>query len=242
MLYYTIQRRIDMDGNVLKEARKQKNWTQVQAALALGLTQAYLSMLEKEHRPLSERFVRKALKVLNLPPTALPLRSEPAVTSASSHEYDFAAELGALGYPGFSYLRARRRQNPAQVLFDALNQPDLDSRVAEGLPWLALAYVDMDWRWLVRNAKLWDRQNRLGFVVSVASEVAQNKNDGQTANRLRQYAGVLENSRLAREDTFCHDSMTQAERSWLRKNRSPAAAHWNLLTDLKREQLAYASP
>jgi transcriptional regulator with XRE-family HTH domain len=242
MLYYETQRQIDMDGNVLKQARKEKNWTQEKAALALGVTQAYLSMLEKEHRPLSEGFVRKALKVLNLPPTALPLRSEPAVTSASFHKYDFGAELGALGYPGFTYLRARRRQNPAQVLFDALNRPDLDSRVAEGLPWLALTYVDMDWGWLVRNAKLRDRQNRLGFAVSLASEVAQNKNDPQRANRLRQYVAVLENSRLAREDTFCHDSMTRAERSWVRDQRSPTAAHWNLLTDMKREQLAYASP
>ena len=65
-----------MDGNMLKEARLEKNWTQEQAALALDVTQAYLSMLEKGHRLVSDRFVRKALKVLNLPPTVLPLRSE----------------------------------------------------------------------------------------------------------------------------------------------------------------------
>src|SRR5947209_14261037 len=28
------------------------------------------------------------------------------------------------------------------------------------LPWLALAYADMDWDWAVQNAKLLDRQNR----------------------------------------------------------------------------------
>src|SRR5260370_26601235 len=39
----------------------------------------------------------------------------------------------------------------------ALSEPNLDSRVAEGLPWLAMAYVDMDWGWLVRSAKLRDR-------------------------------------------------------------------------------------
>ena len=70
-----------MDGNLLKEARLEKNWTQEQAALALDVTQAYLSMMEKGHRPLSERFVRKALKVLNLPATALPLRSEEVVNA-----------------------------------------------------------------------------------------------------------------------------------------------------------------
>ena len=124
-----------MDGNLLKEARLEKNWTQEQAALALGVTQAYLSMMEKGHRPLSERFVRKAVKVLNLPATALPLRSGEAAMPASSQKHNFGADLGALGYPGFSYLRARRRRNPAEVLLEALNQPNLDARVVEGLPW-----------------------------------------------------------------------------------------------------------
>ena len=84
-----------MDGNMLKEARLAKNWTQEQVALALDVTQAYLSMLEKGHRPVSERFVRKALKVLNLPPTALPLRLEEVGMSVSSQKRDFSTELSA---------------------------------------------------------------------------------------------------------------------------------------------------
>lgn len=230
-----------MDRNMLREARLAKNWTQEQAARALDVTQAYLSMMEKGHRPLSERVVRKALKVLNLPATALPLRSKEVATPVSSHKRDFSAELGALGYPGFSYLRGRRRRNPAEVLLEALNEPNLDARVAEGLPWLAVTYVDMDWAWLVRNAKVRDRQNRLGFAVSLASDVAEGNNDMERARELRQYLEVLEEARLVREDTFCHDSMTYAERAWLREHRSPAAAHWNLLTDMKGEHLAYAS-
>ncbi|MGA7358719.1 MAG: helix-turn-helix transcriptional regulator [Candidatus Sulfotelmatobacter sp.] len=194
-----------MDGNLLKEARLEKNWTQEQAALALDVTQAYLSMMEKGHRPLSERFVRKALKVLNLPATALPLRSEEVAMPVSSRKRDFSAELGALGYPGFSYLRGRRRRNPAEVLLEALNEPNLDARVAEGLPWLAMTYVDMDWDWLVRNAKVHDRQNRLGFAVSLASEVSEGRKESEWAGKLRSCLEVLERSRLAREDTFCHD-------------------------------------
>ncbi len=81
-----------------------------------------------------------------------------------SLKHDFAAELGALGYPGFSYLNRKMRRDPAEVLLDAINESDLDTRVAEGLPWLVMTYVDMDWDWLVRNAKLRDRQNRLGFA------------------------------------------------------------------------------
>jgi hypothetical protein len=106
--------------------------------------------------------------VLNLPATALPLRSGEVATPVSSRKRDFGAELGALGYPGFSYLRGRRRRNPAKVLLEALNEPNLDARVAEGLPWLAMNYADMDWDWLVRNAKVHDRQNRLGFTGKAA--------------------------------------------------------------------------
>lgn len=76
--------------------------------------------------------------MLNLPATALPLRSEEVATAMSSRKRDFGAELGALGYPGFSYLRGRRRRNPAEVLLEALNELNLDARVAEGLPWSAM--------------------------------------------------------------------------------------------------------
>ncbi len=231
-----------MDGTMLREARQNKNWTQQQTARALGVTQAYLSMLEKGRRTVSESFVRKALKVLDLPPTALPLSSEDSVAPLPSRKHDFTEDLGALGYPGFAYLRTKVQQNPAGVLLDALNEPNLDARVAEGLPWLALTYADMDWDWLVRNVKIRDRQNRLGFAVSLASEVAESKNDSERARKLRQRLQVLESARLAREDTFCHDSMTQVEREWLREHRSRVAAHWNLLTDMKGEHLAYASP
>lgn len=55
---------------------------------------------------------------------------------------DFAAELGALGHPGFSYLKRKTGVNHAGVLLDAINEPDLDTRVAEALPWLALNYGD----------------------------------------------------------------------------------------------------
>lgn len=147
-----------------------------------------------------------------------------------------------MGYPGFAYLKTKASQNPAGVLLDALDQANLDARVVEGLPWLALTYVDMDWDWLVRSAKVRDRQNRLGFAVSLASEVAARNNDADLGQKLRRRLAILENARLAREDTFCHDSITQAERKWLREHRSPVAAHWNLLTDLKGEQLAYPSP
>jgi transcriptional regulator with XRE-family HTH domain len=230
-----------MQGTALKNARLKKGWTQQESALALGVTQAYLSMLEKGRRYVPDRLVLKAQKVLSLPPTALPLLPEPETMTRTAKKLDWARELGALGYPGFSYQAAQVRHNPAFVLFAALNKPDLDSRITEGLPWLALNYADLDWKWLVRNAKLHDRQNRLGFTVSLAREVAQARDDKKRAKALQHCAQVLEASRLVRQDTYCHDSMTKAERDWILQNRSSLAKHWNLLTDLKGEHLAYAS-
>jgi len=98
-----------------------------------------------------------------------------------------------------------------------------------------------DWDWAVQNAKLLDRQNRLGFVVTLASQLASKSTDPSPSRKLKEYAGVLDRSRLAKEDTLCHDSLTEAERKWLRVNRPPEAEHWNLLTDLKAENLPHAA-
>jgi hypothetical protein len=144
--------------------------------------------------------------------------------------------LGVLGYEPFGYLRGRLL-NPTAVLLSALRQKDLPSRVVEALPSLALHFPDLNREWLVERAKLHDVQNRLAYVVTLASELA----GAGVAARLRELVRGLERSRLAREDTLCHDSMTEAERRWLRQQRPPQAEHWNLLTDLRREHLPYAA-
>src|SRR5262249_31505341 len=136
-------------------------------------------------------------------------------------------ELAALGYPGFAHVKRKTRANPAEVLYKALNEAELDSRVVEGLPWLVMRYADLDWDWLVRNAKVSDRQNRLGFVTTLALQLAQKVADLQRSRKLKEWAAVLDRSRLVREDTLCHDSLTEAERKWLRANRPTEAEHWN---------------
>jgi hypothetical protein len=73
----------------------------------------------------------------------------------------FKSELGAPGYPGFSYLRGKAHCNPARLMFLALDQDDLDRRVVEALPWLVYTYAEMNWEWLTRHAKLNDRQTGL---------------------------------------------------------------------------------
>ena len=226
-----------MTGTDLKGARERANSTQAQAASKLGLTQAYLSMVERGHRRVTPSVATRARKIFDFPPTALPLETE---KMPSLGESELQSDLGALGYPGFSYLRGKPTRNPAQLLFFALDQADLDARVVEALPWLTWTYVDMNWDWLVRNAKLHDRQNRLGFLVTLAGELAQKSGDRVRSQKLAESGALLERSRLVREDTLCHDSMTQIERKWLRLNRPPEAKHWNLLTDLDVKHLAYA--
>jgi hypothetical protein len=49
----------------------------------------------------------------------------------------------------------------------------------------------------------------------------------------------LEGSRLQREGAF-RESLTDAERRWLRKNRPPHATHWNMLATVNASELANA--
>jgi hypothetical protein len=99
----------------------------------------------------------------------------------------------------------------------------------------------MNWDWLVDRAKRSDVQNRLGFVVGLARELAERRKDSDASSRLRNQETRLERSLLAREDTLGRESMTQVERAWLRDNRSEEAKRWRLMTDLRVEHLPYAS-
>jgi hypothetical protein len=149
-----------------------------------------------------------------------------------------AEHLALLGYPGFLHLSSRRaRKNPAELLMTALSQDDLEGRVVEGLPWLLLRYWDMDADWLVRSARWLNLQNRLGYVTELALDMADS---AATKERLALLVAELQASRLAAEDTLCEATLTAGERDWLRQNRPPHAAHWNLLTDLGARDLQYA--
>lgn len=230
-----------MTGEQLKSGRQQKGWNQGQAALRLGVSQPYLSLLERGGRRVPEKLARKAAGVYGLSAATLPLEVAPEDLGPVGQD-DLAADLAALGYPGLSYLGARRRKkNPAAVLLSALNTSDLESRLVEALPWVVWNFPELDWGWLVSAAKQHDLQNRLGFVTSVARGVAESRGEGEKAELLGRRVQELERSRLAREDTLCHDSLTEAERRWLREHRTKEAEHWNLLTDLAPEHLSYAA-
>lgn len=78
-------------------------------------------------------------------------------------------------------------------------------------------------------------------MTDVARRIAEKHGEGEKAKLLGERAAELEWSRLAREDTLCHDTLTEAERRWLREHRSAEAEHWGLLTDLSPEHLSYAA-
>ena len=79
------------------------------------------------------------------------------------------------------------------------------------------------------------------FVLALACELAMRRNNKRSAARLAVLKATVEQSRLAKEDTFS-DSLTQAEKEWLRNERSEDAKHWNVLTDLSVDQLRGPMP
>jgi hypothetical protein len=130
-------------------------------------------------------------------------------------------------------------RNPAEVLFDALDRPDLDARLVEALPWLPLQYPNMDWSRLTVEAKVRNRQNRLGFVVALAANVARKQAKRDVAQRLSQVVETLEEARLAKTDSLCQESWPPSQRKFAHKQRSALAAHWKLDTRLTEENLAH---
>jgi len=148
--------------------------------------------------------------------------------------------LVRLEYPGFAYLKTHTsRKNPFEVLLTALGQTNPDGRVAEALPWVAMKYGRPD-AWLVETARKFNLQNELGFVDRLARRVAASHSDDTRLKELGKLEEMLEESRLAKEDFFYRPPMTEREREWLSKNRTADAAHWNLLADMRPEQLSYA--
>lgn len=229
-----------MTGRELARHRKEKKRTQVWTARALGVSQAYLSLLEAEKRPLTELLKKKAAKFFDLSPTELPTHLAPGKLGSVT-DTALASDLADLGYTGFSHLKRKRarRKNPAEVLLEALNAPKRDARVVEALPWLLLTYPDLKWNEVLPAAKMYDLQNRLGYVISVARRLAELKGLSEIASTLKKHEVDLERSLLAREDTLCNETMTGTERNWLTRNRSEDARRWHLLTDLSPQSLSY---
>jgi transcriptional regulator with XRE-family HTH domain len=222
----------------LRAARRAAGLTQQQAADSLGVSQAYLALLERGRRPVTAPIASRIVELYHLGPVALPLSADhPGDWDSAS----LAAAIASLGYPGFRQLAGAPAHNPAIILLASITSRDVEVRVLEALPWVAVEYSNLDWEWLIREAKIRDAQNRLGFVATLARQVADKRARGAAAERLQEIERALDRARLVREDTLCQESLPEAERRWLRRTRPAEAAHWNLLTDLNVRILPYAA-
>lgn len=221
-----------MSGQQLKAAREALGMTQQQAARRWRVSQPYLSLVENNRRRVPARLARLLASHEPSVATALPL--------AVPMDADLPRLLGSLGYPGFAYLADPNEvTNPASLLVAALRQANVPARVTEALPWLLTRFVDLDWDWLVNEAKRWNVQNRLGYLVSLAVDLARRRDDSAALSRLERVEQQLEDARLAKEDTLGR-TLTESERRYLREHRPATAAHWNLLTSLRADDLRYA--
>ena len=225
----------------LKAARLDKGWSQTLAAARLGVSQAYLNMLENGKRRLTPKLTRKFAMTYGLSPVTLPVSGD--FVPGPVDEQHLAESLARLGYPGFAYLRTHTlKKNPSEVLLMALTQESLAVRVAEALPWVALEYWQGASTWLVEQARKLNLQNRLGFVVSLARQISErNPQNEQRTHALRDLEATLDESRLAKEDIFYRPPRTEGEKEWLLQNRPEEARHWNLLTDLRPAHLQYGN-
>jgi transcriptional regulator with XRE-family HTH domain len=230
-----------MNGETLRAAREKAGWSQANLAKKLGVTQAYLSLMESGTRRVPLRLAFRLVRLLDLPPTALPVMPTQVPRGRPTNDW-FVSQLARLDYPGYAY-RSRPGvvRHPAEVLLAALACNELEPRLVEALPWLLLHFEGFDLDRLVADAKAQDLQNRLGFTVTLARQVAERSPAfGGRLPELLRLETALEPSRLAREEPFGQGRPNARLRAWLKRARSEAARHWNLLTDLKSEHLSYA--
>lgn len=225
-----------MNGFQLAQNRLSKGLEQQEAAQILGVSQSYLSLLESGKRKLNQKLAEKAVKVFRLSPEQLPIMEDwEGLPKANNDE--LSKLLAALGYPKFSHLKKGKLQNPAQVLFSALQNENLDSRIIESLPWLIFTFPELDWEKLTKYARIFDFQNRLGFVINLARQLAEKARDKSKQNLLLTVEKNLEKSRLFQEDVL--SKITKTEKAYLKTNRPKEAKYWRVLSDLSVSHLNY---
>src|SRR5258708_33228370 len=99
----------------LRSARRGAGLTQQRAADRLGVSQAYLALIEGGRRPVTAQLRSKIVDLYGLGPVSLPLDAENLGGWDSS---SLAAGLASLGDPGFRQLKGSLL-NPATLLLAA---------------------------------------------------------------------------------------------------------------------------
>jgi hypothetical protein len=167
-----------------------------------------------------------------------PPRKPSRVSRRKQHSAALSEALNLLGHPGFrtlfSGLDDPPAPDPAVVLVAILSCDDLDERIVEAAPWLILRFEHLDWDWILREARDRGIQNRVGFVVNLAAQIAA---EGSADRDRLVFLSALEERcfemRLEKEDTLCQKRMPEAQRQVLRESRASEARQWGLLTNLR---------
>lgn len=118
-----------MQGSALRQARRERGWTQEELARRLEVSQGYVSLMENDLRRVPERLLPTLRKLLPLSPTELPPDEEPARLEAGK----VAQYLAGLGYPRFAYVRSAEPLNPAQLDTWRSCRPDGPDHAGQGL-------------------------------------------------------------------------------------------------------------
>ena len=226
-----------MNGEQLLKERLSRNWEQQATATKLRVSQPYLSLIEAGKRPVTETLARRAVRIFNLAPTALPIKYSVEKSDIKLGNL-LASQLAGLGYPKFSHLKKAKKVNPATVLMTALAKDEVDSRTVEALPWLIFNFSEMDWARVIGSAKLNNSQNRLGFLLSLAYDLAKRKKETNKFSLFKKLLLDLESSRLIMNDSFRRKSLTDSEKRWLKRERPRGARHWRMLSNLSALHLA----
>lgn len=150
--------------------------------------------------------------------------------------------LGALGYPGFrslfSEIEAEQDHDPAVVLMAAIVCDRQQDPVIEALPWLVLRYENLDWNWLLAEARRRGVQNRLGFVVSLAVRAGAGSLGMDRLTRLAAVEEELFACRLARQETRWL-RVPPSQRGFIAARRSQEAALWGVPCCLRPEEIRF---
>jgi transcriptional regulator with XRE-family HTH domain len=226
-----------MNATELLNARQTAKLEQIDAAKKLGISQPYLSLLESGKREITEKIALRAVKMFRLPPTSIPPKFNFEDSQPVSNEI-LREDIAALGFADFAgFKKKTRHKNPADVLFQAISKDNLDSETLKALPWLIVEFYDLKWEDVVKACKLNNLQNRLGFLISLAINIAVKKGEFKKASSLSTIIAELEKSKLFREEYLCNSSPTPDEQTRFKSKRSKEAESWRIFTDLNIEDL-----
>lgn len=226
----------------IRAYRESLGLSQVALAKVLGVTQAYVSQLEAGLRPVTRQLAARLAALperQKLPPTVFPVETG----ALGAADADLAADLAALGYPGFQSRERHAPRNPAAVVLSIIGRRQVAPAVMGAVPWVLLRFSDLDRGWLVAQSRLNNLQNRLGFLTDLAlaiaaPRVASDRFDQLHLRALESLRADLEESRLVKEDTLARE-LSPSERQFFAENRSDLARHWNLLTGLTKDTISW---